>query len=155
MMKNRGQRSWSVGLSMADITNSILTDKNKVHSVSTLAQVEQLRLLSPVALLSSPSPSPAVTLERCVQGWCGIGAEVFLSLPCSMGSSGSTRLAGVSLGPEEDAKLRASVASLSNLMGQLKMWGQSVQSSCSAYRCWSCRVKESNILMNILALLCI
>lgn len=39
MMKNRGQRSWSVGLSMADITNSILTDKNKVHSVSTLAQV--------------------------------------------------------------------------------------------------------------------
>ncbi|CAG01136.1 unnamed protein product [Tetraodon nigroviridis] len=92
MMKNRGQRSWSVGLSMADITNSILTDKNKVHSVSTLAQ-----------------------------GWCGIGAEVFLSLPCSMGSSGSTRLAGVSLGPEEDAKLRASVASLSNLMGQLKM----------------------------------
>lgn len=45
MMKNRGQRSWSVGLSMADITNSILTDKNKIHSVSTLAQVEQLWLL--------------------------------------------------------------------------------------------------------------
>lgn len=39
MMKNRGQRSWSVGLSIADITNSILTDKMKTHSVSTLAQV--------------------------------------------------------------------------------------------------------------------
>lgn len=39
-MKNRGQRSWSVALSIADITNSVLTDKMKTHSVSTLAQVE-------------------------------------------------------------------------------------------------------------------
>lgn len=38
-MKNQGQRSWSVSLSIADITNSILTDKMKTHSVSTLAQV--------------------------------------------------------------------------------------------------------------------
>lgn len=123
MMKNRGQRSWSVGLSMADITHSILTDKNKVHSVSTLAQVEQLRLPSHVALLPGGGATvvTAVILERCVQGWCGIGAEVFLSLPCSMGSSGSTRLAGVSLGPEEDAKLRASVTSLSSLMAQLRI----------------------------------
>ncbi|XP_054475723.1 ubiquitin-conjugating enzyme E2 variant 3 [Anoplopoma fimbria] len=92
MMKNRGQRSWSVGLSVADITNSVLTDKMKTHSVTTLAQ-----------------------------GWGGIGAEVFLSLPCIMGSNGSTRLAGVSLGQEEDAKLRESVTSLSNLIGQLKI----------------------------------
>lgn len=92
MIKNRGQRSWSVGLSIADITNSILTDKMKPHSVSTLAQ-----------------------------GWGGIGAEVFLSLPCIMGANGSTRLAGVSLGQEEDSKIRESVTSLSNLMGQLKI----------------------------------
>ncbi|XP_028263644.1 ubiquitin-conjugating enzyme E2 variant 3 [Parambassis ranga] len=92
IMKNQGQRSWSVGLSIADITNSILTDKMKTHSVSTLAQ-----------------------------GWGGIGAEVFLSLPCIMGSNGSTRLAGVSLGQEEDAKLRESVTSLSNLMCQLRL----------------------------------
>ncbi|TDH09336.1 hypothetical protein EPR50_G00085650 [Perca flavescens] len=90
MMKNRGQRSWSVGLSIADITNSVLTDKMKTHSVSTLAQ-----------------------------GWGGIGAEVFLSLPCIIGSNGSTRLAGVSLGQEEDSKLRESVTSLSNLVSQL------------------------------------
>ncbi|XP_035520580.1 ubiquitin-conjugating enzyme E2 variant 3 [Morone saxatilis] len=92
MMKNRGQRSWSMGLSVADITNSVLTDKMKTHSVSTLAQ-----------------------------GWGGIGTEVFLSLPCIMGSNGSTRLAGVSLGQEEDSKLRDSVVSLSNLMGQLRI----------------------------------
>ncbi|XP_074533818.1 ubiquitin-conjugating enzyme E2 variant 3 [Halichoeres trimaculatus] len=92
MIKNRGQRSWSVGLSIADITNSVLTDKRKAHSVSTLAQ-----------------------------GWGGIGSEVFLSLPCIMGASGSTRLAGVSLGSEEDSKLRDTVSSLSNLMGQLSV----------------------------------
>ncbi|XP_018519615.1 ubiquitin-conjugating enzyme E2 variant 3 [Lates calcarifer] len=92
IMKNRGQRSWSVGLSIADITNSILTNKMKAHSVSTLAQ-----------------------------GWGGIGTEVFLSLPCIMGSNGSTRLAGVSLGQEEDSKLRDSVTSLSNLMSQLRI----------------------------------
>ncbi|XP_029991905.1 ubiquitin-conjugating enzyme E2 variant 3 [Sphaeramia orbicularis] len=90
MIKNRGQRSWSVGLSVADITNSILTNKMKIHSVSTLAQ-----------------------------GWGGISAEVFLSLPCFLGSNGSTRLAGVPLGPEEDSKLRESVTSLCDLMTQL------------------------------------
>ncbi|XP_037538659.1 ubiquitin-conjugating enzyme E2 variant 3 [Nematolebias whitei] len=92
LIKNRGQRSWSVGLSTADITNSILTNKMKAHSVSTLAQ-----------------------------GWGGIGAEVFLSLPCVMGANGSTRLAGVSLGQEEDSKLRESVSSLSDLMSQLRI----------------------------------
>lgn len=40
IIKNQGQRSWSVGLSIADITNSVLTDKMKPHSVSTLAQVK-------------------------------------------------------------------------------------------------------------------
>ncbi|XP_071401268.1 ubiquitin-conjugating enzyme E2 variant 3 [Centroberyx affinis] len=92
MMKKRGQRSWSVGLSIADIAYSVLTDKKKTHSVSTLAQ-----------------------------GWGGIGSEVFLSLPCILGTNGSTRLAGVSLGQEEDSKLRESVASLSNLMAQLRI----------------------------------
>ncbi|XP_061628595.1 ubiquitin-conjugating enzyme E2 variant 3 isoform X2 [Phyllopteryx taeniolatus] len=92
MMKNRGQRSWSVGLSIADITTSILTDRKKVHSITTLAQ-----------------------------GWNGIGAEVFFSLPCLLGSSGSTRLAGVSLGKEEDSKLKESISSLTNLMSQLRI----------------------------------
>ncbi|XP_008409768.1 ubiquitin-conjugating enzyme E2 variant 3 [Poecilia reticulata] len=92
LMKNRGQRSWSVGLSVADITNTILTDKMKIHSISTLAQ-----------------------------GWSGIGAEVFLSLPCIMGANGSARLAGVTLGPEEDSKLRESVNSLFVLMSQIRI----------------------------------
>ncbi|XP_029614344.1 ubiquitin-conjugating enzyme E2 variant 3 isoform X1 [Salmo trutta] len=92
MLKGRGQRSWSVGLSIADISHSILVDQRKTHSVSTLAQ-----------------------------GWGGIGAEVFLSLPCLLGVSGSTRLAGVSLGQEEDARLRESVTSLCALLSQLRI----------------------------------
>nr|XP_057931911.1 ubiquitin-conjugating enzyme E2 variant 3-like [Doryrhamphus excisus] len=92
IMKNRGQRSWSVGLSVADITNSILTNRKKVHSITTLAQ-----------------------------GWSGIGAEVFFSLPCLLGSNGSTRLAGVSLGKEEDSKLKDSISSLTNLISQLRI----------------------------------
>lgn len=92
MLKGKGQRSWSVGLSIADITHSIVTDQRKAHSVSTLAQ-----------------------------GWGGIGSEVFLSLPCVLGATGSTRLAGVALSPEDDAKLRESVSSLSSFIQQLKL----------------------------------
>lgn len=92
MLKGRGQRSWSVGLSIADITHSILTDQRKTHSITTLAQ-----------------------------GWGGIGSEVFLSLPCVLGANGSTRLAGVALTPEDDAKLRESVTSLSNFFMQLRI----------------------------------
>lgn len=39
VLKGKGQRSWSVGLSVADLADSILKDKRKVHSVSTLAKV--------------------------------------------------------------------------------------------------------------------
>ncbi|KAF4081201.1 hypothetical protein AMELA_G00158780 [Ameiurus melas] len=92
MLKGKGQRSWSVGLSIADITHSILADQRKTHSITTLAQ-----------------------------GWGGISSEVFLSLPCVLGVNGSTRLAGVALSSEDDAKLKASVSSLSNLLAQLKI----------------------------------
>ncbi|KAL4622696.1 ubiquitin-conjugating enzyme E2 variant 3-like [Arapaima gigas] len=92
MLKDKGQRSWSVGLSVADITHSVLEDKGKTHSVSTLAQ-----------------------------GWGGIGIEVFLSLPCAMGAAGSTRLACAALGPDEDFRLRESALSLSNFLLQLKI----------------------------------
>lgn len=42
VLKGKGQRSWSVGLSVADLVDSILKDKRKVHSVSTLAKVNVL-----------------------------------------------------------------------------------------------------------------
>lgn len=57
----------------------------------------------------------------CGQGWGGISSTVFLSLPCVLGASGSTRLAGISLGQEDDLKLKASVSSQDNLMSQLRL----------------------------------
>ncbi|XP_016408489.1 ubiquitin-conjugating enzyme E2 variant 3 [Sinocyclocheilus rhinocerous] len=92
MLKGRGQRSWSVGLSIADITHSIVTGKKKIHSVTTLAE-----------------------------GWGGIGSKVFLSLPCILGETGSTRLPGVALGSEDEMKLRESVACQVNLFMQLRL----------------------------------
>uniref|UniRef100_A0A8C1DFG5 UEV and lactate/malate dehyrogenase domains n=1 Tax=Cyprinus carpio carpio TaxID=630221 RepID=A0A8C1DFG5_CYPCA len=92
MLKGRGQRSWSVGLSIADITHSIVTDKKKIHSVTTLAE-----------------------------GWGGIGSKVFLSLPCILGENGSTRLPGVAVGSEDEMKLRESVACQVNLFMQLRL----------------------------------
>lgn len=121
MMKNRGQRSWSVGLSVADITNSVLTDRKKTHSVTTLAQVSPRHLLTPSSQLQDKAGSCFCLASPSLQGWGGIGTEVFLSLPCIMGANGSTRLVGALLGPEEDARLRESVASLSDLMSQLRI----------------------------------
>ncbi|XP_063052671.1 ubiquitin-conjugating enzyme E2 variant 3 [Engraulis encrasicolus] len=92
LLKGKGQRSWSVALSIADITHSIITDQRKTHSVTTLAQ-----------------------------GWGGISSSVFLSLPCVLGALGSTRLAGISLVQEDDAKLKDSVSSQDTLMAQLRL----------------------------------
>lgn len=56
-----------------------------------------------------------------IQGWGGIGSKVFLSLPCILGENGSTRLAGVSLGSEDESRLRESVASQINLFMQIRL----------------------------------
>ncbi|XP_042302596.1 ubiquitin-conjugating enzyme E2 variant 3 isoform X2 [Sceloporus undulatus] len=40
VLKGKGQRSWSVGLSIADLADSILNDKRKVHSISTMVKIK-------------------------------------------------------------------------------------------------------------------
>ncbi|KAF7245552.1 Ubiquitin-conjugating enzyme E2 variant 3 [Varanus komodoensis] len=42
ILKAKGQRSWSVGLSVADLTDSILNDKRKVHSISTMVKIFEI-----------------------------------------------------------------------------------------------------------------
>lgn len=59
VMKGKGQRSWSIGLSVADITDSIVQNKKKIHSVSSLAK-----------------------------GVFSIQNDVFLSVPCVLGDGG-------------------------------------------------------------------
>uniref|UniRef100_A0A452J4Y8 UEV domain-containing protein n=2 Tax=Gopherus agassizii TaxID=38772 RepID=A0A452J4Y8_9SAUR len=93
VLKGKGQKSWSVGLSIADLIESILKNKRKVHSISTLAK-----------------------------GCCNINSEVFLSMPCILGTNGVTEI----IKPlKEDKvvakKLQSSAASIHDLQQQLKL----------------------------------
>ncbi|XP_005990544.1 ubiquitin-conjugating enzyme E2 variant 3 isoform X2 [Latimeria chalumnae] len=90
-VKVKGQRSWSVGLSVSDLTESIVRNKRKRHSVSTL-----------------------------VKGWYGINNDVFLSLPCVLGNTGVMDITTISLQDEKVQKLRNSAVSLHNLLQQLQ-----------------------------------
>ncbi|XP_045681614.1 ubiquitin-conjugating enzyme E2 variant 3 isoform X1 [Phyllostomus hastatus] len=93
LLRGKGQRSWSVGLSVADLVDSLINDKKKVHSVSVLAK-----------------------------GYYDINSEVFLSLPCILGTSGVCeviRSAGKEDGVTE--KLQGSASSLHDLQQQLKL----------------------------------
>ncbi|NWV17289.1 UEVLD enzyme, partial [Origma solitaria] len=92
VLKGKGQRSWSVGLSVADLTDSILRDKRKVHSVSTLAK-----------------------------GCCNINSEVFLSLPCILGISGVIEMVRLEEDPRVQEKLQSSAGSIHDLQQQLKL----------------------------------
>ncbi|XP_035395269.1 ubiquitin-conjugating enzyme E2 variant 3 isoform X2 [Cygnus atratus] len=92
ILKGKGQRSWSVGLSVADLTDSILKDKRKVHSVSTLAK-----------------------------GCCNINSEVFLSLPCILGTSGVIEMVKLEEDPSVQEKLQSSAGSIHDLQQQLKL----------------------------------
>ena len=46
LLREKGQRSWPVGLSVADLADSLINDKKKVHSVSVLAKVITILILS-------------------------------------------------------------------------------------------------------------
>uniref|UniRef100_A0A8C3TSG2 UEV and lactate/malate dehyrogenase domains n=1 Tax=Catharus ustulatus TaxID=91951 RepID=A0A8C3TSG2_CATUS len=92
ILKGKGQRSWSVGLSVADLADSIVKDKRKVHSVSTLAK-----------------------------GCCNINSEVFLSLPCILGTSGVIEMVSLEEDPLVQEKLQSSASSIHDLQQQLKL----------------------------------
>ncbi|XP_062052379.1 ubiquitin-conjugating enzyme E2 variant 3 isoform X1 [Lepus europaeus] len=92
LLRVKGQRSWSVGLSVADLVDSIVRDKKKVHSVSILAK-----------------------------GYYNINNDVFLSLPCTLGTNGVSEVIKTTM--TEDMvteKLRSSASSIHDLQQQLK-----------------------------------
>ncbi|XP_053417761.1 ubiquitin-conjugating enzyme E2 variant 3 isoform X2 [Nycticebus coucang] len=93
LLSTKGQRSWSVGLSVADLVDSIVNNKKKVHSVSILAK-----------------------------GYYGINSEVFLSLPCVLGTNGVSEVIKTIV--KEDTvteKLQNSASSIHGLQQQLKL----------------------------------
>ncbi|XP_019810599.2 ubiquitin-conjugating enzyme E2 variant 3 isoform X6 [Bos indicus] len=93
LLRVKGQRSWSVGLSVADLLDSIVNDKKKVHSVSILAK-----------------------------GYYDINSEVFLSLPCILGTSGVSEVIKTTVkGETVIEKLQSSASSIHGLQQQLKL----------------------------------
>ncbi|CAO2632659.1 Ubiquitin-conjugating enzyme E2 variant 3, partial [Lemmus lemmus] len=93
LLRVKGQRSWSVGLSVADLVDTIVNNKKKVHSVSTLAK-----------------------------GCYGLDNEVFLSLPCILGTSGVFEVIKTTAGEDTMTEtLQNSGSSIHSLQQQLKL----------------------------------
>lgn len=83
IIKLKGYTSWAIGLSVAKIVQAIMTNARNVFALSTS-----------------------------VKGLHGIKEEVYLSLPCVVGSNGITAVVKQNLNKEESSKLHKSAAAL-------------------------------------------
>ncbi|XP_029681178.1 L-lactate dehydrogenase B-A chain [Takifugu rubripes] len=91
VIKLKGYTNWAIGLSVADLTESIVKNMSRVHPVSTM-----------------------------VKDMYGIDEEVFLSLPCVLNSSGVSSVVNMSLTEEEVSQLRNSADTLWTIQKDLK-----------------------------------
>ncbi|KAM6180458.1 L-lactate dehydrogenase A-like 6B [Erethizon dorsatum] len=91
IIKRKGYTSWAIALSVADMTESILKNLRRTHSVSTI-----------------------------IKGLYGIDKEVFLSVPCVLGENGVTDLIKMRLTPKEEALLKKSAETLWEIQKELK-----------------------------------
>lgn len=83
---------WAVGLSVADLRESILKNLRRVHPVSMITK-----------------------------GLCGINEEVFLSVPCILRENGIANLIKIQLSPEEEVRLRKSAEKLREIQKEIKL----------------------------------
>ncbi|KAG8138437.1 putative L-lactate dehydrogenase protein [Naja naja] len=91
VIKLKGYTNWAIGFSVADLLETILKNLSRVHPVSTM-----------------------------VKGMYGIENEVFLSLPCVLGSVGLTSVINQKLKDNEVAQLQNSASTLWNVQKDLK-----------------------------------
>ncbi|XP_065213932.1 L-lactate dehydrogenase A chain-like isoform X2 [Planococcus citri] len=92
IIKLKGFTCWAIGLSVADLLQTIIRNSNKVHAVSTD-----------------------------VKGFYGITDEVFLSLPCVLGENGVSSIVKLGLTDEEISKLQKSAKIMAEHISELKM----------------------------------
>ncbi|KAJ3596108.1 hypothetical protein NHX12_002517 [Muraenolepis orangiensis] len=92
VIKLKGYTSWAIGMSVADLVESIQKNMHKVHPVSTL-----------------------------VQGMHGVKDEVFLSVPCVLGNSGLTDVIKMNLKPDEEKQLMKSAETLWGVQKELTL----------------------------------
>jgi L-lactate dehydrogenase len=86
----KGYTNWAIGLTVCDLVNNILRNSHSIAPVSTL-----------------------------VKGLYGIDQEVFLSIPCVLGAAGVKSALKISLNETEQAKLRASAATIAEAQSKL------------------------------------
>ncbi|XP_043083840.1 L-lactate dehydrogenase B-B chain isoform X2 [Puntigrus tetrazona] len=91
VIRLKGYTNWAIGLSVADLTESIMKNLNRVHPVSTM-----------------------------VKGMYGIGDEVYLSLPCVLNSAGVGSVVNMSLTGDEVSQLKKSADMLWHIQKDLK-----------------------------------
>ncbi|NXL55419.1 LDHA dehydrogenase, partial [Chordeiles acutipennis] len=91
VIKLKGYTSWAIGLSVADLAETIMKNLRRVHPISTV-----------------------------VKGMHGIKDDVFLSVPCVLGNTGITDVVKMILKPEEEEKLRKSADTLWGIQKELQ-----------------------------------
>ncbi|XP_053304705.1 L-lactate dehydrogenase A chain [Spea bombifrons] len=91
VIKLKGYTSWAIGLSVADLAESILKNLRRVHPISTM-----------------------------VKGMYGVKEDVFLSVPCVLGNLGITDVVNMTLKPDEEDRLRKSADTLWGIQKELQ-----------------------------------
>ncbi|XP_075998364.1 L-lactate dehydrogenase B-B chain isoform X1 [Genypterus blacodes] len=91
VIKLKGYTNWAIGLSVADLTESLMRNMNRIHPVSTM-----------------------------VQGMYGISDEVYLSVPCVLNNGGVASVVNVTLTEEEVAQLQNSAETLWDIQKDLQ-----------------------------------
>ncbi|KAF6339660.1 lactate dehydrogenase B [Rhinolophus ferrumequinum] len=91
VIKLKGYTNWAIGLSVADLIESIFKNLSRIHPVSTM-----------------------------VKGMYGIENEVFLSLPCILNARGLTSVINQKLKDDEVAQLKKSADTLWDIQKDLK-----------------------------------
>ncbi|EPY75080.1 hypothetical protein CB1_001812023 [Camelus ferus] len=91
IIKLKGHTNWAVGLSVADLIESVLKNLSRIYPVSTM-----------------------------VKGMYGIENEVFLSLPCILNARGLTSVINQKLKDEEVTQLKKSADTLWDIQKDLK-----------------------------------
>ncbi|KAG9281064.1 L-lactate dehydrogenase B-B chain isoform X2 [Astyanax mexicanus] len=91
VIRLKGYTNWAIGLSVADLTESLIKNLNRIHPVSTM-----------------------------VKGMYGISDEVYLSLPCVLNSGGVSSVINMTLNQDEVSQLKDSADTLWNIQKDLK-----------------------------------
>ncbi|KAL2093515.1 hypothetical protein ACEWY4_010827 [Coilia grayii] len=92
VIKLKGYTSWAIGMSVADLVETITKNLHRVHPVSTL-----------------------------VKGMHGVKEDVFLSVPCVLGNSGLTDVINMTLKSDEEAQLVKSAETLWGVQKELTL----------------------------------